>query len=627
MQRKLSGDLLFILIMYIIKKGNGEKVLWGVKKLSMACLVMLSYSSVSFSQSIMEGSDSTSSSIVFDYPAKSAFVSEDIKYGLLGANLKIPNPRVFKTVRVSNAKELAAAITRFNEGESIKIKLTSDIGISSGLDVNNKDKILIIQGKGHCIYPTGGIEYTPQGWIGNYAYCAFKGPDNGSLVSEYGELVRKGKSKVYEALSPVYNEDGSLSTNAEGIKKVRIPAELISSMSAFKEDDRVSIYYTVGYEKKNEYVIKIKGDFLYFNHAVTSFDPNADFNKFGRYIAFQILNHDDGEGYYIRDNKLYYPAKHGKLYNPSFIGGLFNIENTNGTVAFYNITLKSRGPYQYNVINTVNTGTIIIKKCRIVDVYTGLYDNSTQPGGAIYIDNCYYENVDCFGVYPGLNSAYITNNLCYNVGTCAYNHGQCLRAGAGVSYIGYNELVNYGYCGIIASNTTCVVEHNTLKYTDDYFEYAKTFLPEDGGAIYTGQKNNNLIIRYNKIINYTGRFHNCGIYLDDGANNTKVVGNIIENVPNYYSIYARDDGRTEDGRNTGRLVAYNIMDNSIMLRGSQHVTPNNTFLGYNIICSKAQTIPSHIGFLTGRETQFVTPDVSLRDGVVISEHDFSEWIK
>ena len=69
------------------------------------------------------------------------------------------------------------------------------------------------------------------------------------------------------------------------------------------------------------------------------------------------------------------------------------------------------------------------------------------------------------------------------------------------------------------------------------------------------------------------------------------------------------------------------MDNSIMLRGSQHVTPNNTFLGYNIICSKAQTIPSHIGFLTGRETQFVTPDVSLRDGVVISEHDFSEWIK
>ena len=259
-------------------------------------------------------------------------------------------------------------------------------------------------------------------------------------------------------------------------------------------------------------------------------------------------------------------------------------------------------------------------------MYNGIYDKATIAGGAFYVDHCYFENVYCFGIYPGLNSSYITYNKCYNVGECGSYYGQCLRAGHGVSYIGYNELVNYGYCGIIASNTTCVVEHNILMYTPDYFKYAEVFQAEDSGAIYTGQKNKNLIIRYNTIINYTGRFHNSGVYLDDGANNAKVIGNRIENVPNYYAIYARDDGRTEDRRNTGRLIAYNIMDNGIMLRGSKSISQNDTYLGYNIICKNAQTILSHVGYLSGEEKQFYTTDVSLKNGEVVSEQDYSEWL-
>ena len=217
-------------------------------------------------------------------------------------------------------------------------------------------------------------------------------------------------------------------------------------------------------------------------------------------ITFRLLNVNDGNGYYTREGKVYYPSKYTKLYNPIYDSSPIRIVNAvGGKTALYDIEMRSAIKFSSSFISTDNAGTIIVQGCKIVGSYVGIYDDGTQQGGYLYVDRCYFENIKTFGIYPAKQHAIITHNKSFNVGTCEYNYGQHIRAGSASSYIGYNELINYGYCGIIASATTCVVEHNILRYTPEYAEYAKIGLVEDGGAIYTGQQDTNLIIRFNKI--------------------------------------------------------------------------------------------------------------------------------
>jgi len=68
---------------------------------------------------------------------------------------------------------------------------------------------------------------------------------------------------------------------------------------------------------------------------------------------------------------------------------------------------------------------------------------------------------------------------------------------------------------------------------------AKDDVASDYGTIYIGTNCDGEYIRFNRIVNYTGRGANRGIYGDDGAHDIYIIGNIIENVPNSYSIDAR----------------------------------------------------------------------------------------
>lgn len=61
----------------------------------------------------------------------------------------------------------------------------------------------------------------------------------------------------------------------------------------------------------------------------------------------------------------------------------------------------------------------------------------------------------------------------------------------------------------------------------------------DSGAIYTWTQNDQVIIRYNYIHDYTGASDNRGMFCDDGAANFKIIGNRILRIANSYCVDSR----------------------------------------------------------------------------------------
>lgn len=560
------------------------------------------------------------------YPAQSSYVTEELKTTLNGLDIIVPSvPIIANVTRVSNGNELSSAIQAFNNGnDDLSIILTNDIALEPAnfVSINNNNRNLTILGNGHCIYPKGGETFEPDGFKGKYAFSAFNTEPNYALISEDGEYIEQGKTKPFIALSGVLNEDGTPAGSSLGIKKILLPYALRNI--SISENDHVYINFIAGttYERKTELVIRIDGGYLFFYQS-SSYEPNVIENT-----HFRLFNFDDGVGYYTREEKVFFPSKYNKLYCPVYTTNPFTITNASGKIALYDVKFVGFTRYGYAVINTINTGTIIIQGCRFVGAYTCLYETGTSQGGYIYIDNCYFENVKERANYSAGNHVIITNNKSYNVGTCEFNAGQHFRAGNLSSYIGYNELINYGYCGVVGSASTCVIEHNLLKYTEEYADYAKVGLVADSGAIYTGLRDEKCIIRFNKIINYCGIYGNYGIYLDDGVNNVFVIGNVIENncSKDSYSIFARRASDTENNKNTNRIVAHNIVDSGILVVGSTRNTPNGCFVGYNIICKKASHVETYIADVQGQEQQFMSNKSYIEDGMLHGNVYMDSWI-
>ena len=93
----------------------------------------------------------------------------------------------------------------------------------------------------------------------------------------------------------------------------------------------------------------------------------------------------------------------------------------------------------------------------------------------------------------------------------------------------------------------------------------------DSGAIYVSTQNDNVIIRYNYICNYSGILDNRGIFCDDGARNITIYGNIIYGIDNGFCIDSRqveDADKSVRLNNTNNVIEENYLQGSIRFEGS-----------------------------------------------------------
>ena len=556
------------------------------------------------------------------------------------------------TYNVSNESELRTAITYHNNGNNVRINFINDINISQEIQITGNKK-LIINGNNHILTQQDKI-YDGVNYINDQRYATYTGTFNvrSGFIGDNCVALRLSKTKHYQVSGQIENEDGSEITNSTtaGIYRVKISEEIQNLGLDF---DNTYVNLTTQFYSYNLKVTNISNGYLYFQSTGTSYGLNKDYTFTSQNITANIyfINaFPTTDGVTIKNNKIMWPSKYKTLGETTL--RMFNITN-NGTyfteVDFKSITFIG-GNAAYNNIRIYDT-IVTFEDCTFIGGYANsIYAESKYTGLNQKIDNPYTQihmkKCRCYDMMRGLvfshrsTLANVTDCIIEDIGK---ERIQSFGISAnGMFYIARNIITNYGYSaievgtnGTYTGNHTGCVERNIIKYTSEYMKGSFDFNIMDSGAIYIGSNVDDITVRYNTIINYSGRSYNNGIYCDDGCHNFVLLGNIIQTstgfageYSNGYSIsarYATGRGDNQLDYNINKIVLYNIVDNAICLEGDPNVENNGCYMGYNIQINNKAIIDNRINNLQGQETLYLLHDIDIIDGIINTQHNLYNW--
>lgn len=234
-------------------------------------------------------------------------------------------------------------------------------------------------------------------------------------------------------------------------------------------------------------------------------------------------------------------------------------------------------------VNVNHSQNVSIHKCTFIGSYfdSVLFDNMCE---SVSVQDCLFRNC---GTY--------------------WSNSFCIKAQGKDFHIARNEFQDFGYGAIgigcyweteKKGYVQGIVEFNEAYYTPSYFKDFWKHTLMDSGTIYTWTQNDNVVIRYNYIHDYTGMRDNRGIFCDDGTCNVKIYGNIVTNTPNSYSIDLRSVPSVESNPkykfgkvNVGNEIYGNIVDNKIRFEGRKNDPNNGCKKGPDYIISDGLDIP------------------------------------
>lgn len=244
--------------------------------------------------------------------------------------------------------------------------------------------------------------------------------------------------------------------------------------------------------------------------------------------------------------------------------GLHFLGNSNGGQALMDFTDN-------------NIGSVRIEGCHFEGLRSQLLqiaatDNVTFTDNTV--TRCYAQGVN------SIRSAdtEVTDNHFNDVGK-GMSNSFCISCSGRNYLVRDNVICDFGYGGISVGvwyktfkdmESSGAVAGNELYYTKNYFAHYKEYTIMDSGAIYAYSQNDRAVICGNHIHDYTGMKDNRGIFLDDGACNVTVTGNVVRNVPNGWSIDSRrvkgiekEQGSYLLHPNTGNIIESNDVDGKI----------------------------------------------------------------
>ena len=463
---------------------------------------------------------------------------------------------------------------------------------------------------------------------------------------------------VDENLNPVsfwgkmHTTDRLLEVVDEKLKLCRIHYAGIKDYPE-KECAQVYIFTSQSYRAKYFKVKYIKNEFIYFT-ADDLAPLNGDYNINFDYLVshgncftrFKLCNIPQECKNYVKDGCIYLDPSikyvqrcnqktlfHFSKTDLSFVevknmnicGNRSTYKNHPQSLIYMNESNFHKGFYLHDcsfsslksqVLNASNTGNLQVSN----NIHTCLYDQGYD------IDN------SCSNIY-------ITNNHFSYCGLDLDIDG-CIRCAGRSYYIGYNTFKNFGYSAIKLGNymeNTCVqgsrgvAEYNEIYYTDDYIQTKDEYTMMDAGAIYFYTQNEQAIVRYNKIYNYTGMYGNTGAYLDDGASNVILYGNVIVRILGDFKIYSRRAPVDENPKyswniktsNSGNVILYNVVDGPCMFVAKSK--DSGCYQGYNVrlvLSSSEQTasVIENFGELE-EDIEIKVKDIAVRGRSLLSDED------
>lgn len=336
--------------------------------------------------------------------------------------------------------------------------------------------------------------------------------------------------------------------------------------------------------------------------------------------TYKVTNINQRGIYFIADDLKYikqfgregwsvnYDYIYGKQ-NPRFrlcnySGGNESVHVSNGYIDGHFDTIHECQASRFLMLDHIHFSSFSIRGLRFIGNKGGseLMRIRYSTKGMVHISDCTFESIWGCVVYAdgSQNIEFVKNKIldCYDYGVRAANgcsniritnnHFEnsglnmkntfCITSAAEDYYIAHNTFKNFGYGAIGVGVwhgsekkyvSSGIIEHNEMWYTSDYFLNKEKHTIMDSGAIYLWTQNDDAIIRYNYIHDYTGMEQNRGVFCDDGASNFRIYGNIVLNTPNSYSI---DSRRSEDlhewfTNNANNFIANNVVDGAVRFQG------------------------------------------------------------
>lgn len=223
---------------------------------------------------------------------------------------------------------------------------------------------------------------------------------------------------------------------------------------------------------------------------------------------------------------------------------LYRVELKSFNMTGLNFIGASKGKSSLLYFREVQADKICIENCHFEYVNESLV-RLKKTNNFVYKNNssrnCSYgalfSDVDC-------ENTIVKDNSFYRMGG-SWTNCSCITCLGKNFAVLNNKFEDIGYISISAGYhskqgiqmvTKGVIEGNEICLGQEYYDHCEKYSLVDGGAIYLSTLSEEIIVRYNCIHNYRGIFSNRAIYLDDGAMNVKIYGNVIWGVTNAHSI-------------------------------------------------------------------------------------------
>ena len=343
-------------------------------------------------------------------------------------------------------------------------------------------------------------------------------------------------------------------------------------------------------------VTEIDGRYIYFtahdldeSYSKNGYNINDDYNYGKMNPRYKLCNVDTGDDYLrIIDGRVFLPygmtsVREGQTHRYITIKDCrFRSLEISG-IKFLGNSQKDANPAIY--LKDIESESVLIHECEFrgfrSSVITSKSTNDVVIENNVFSD-CYFSGIQSDNASV---STVVKGNSFSSMGKRMTNSFCVICHGANYRIL-KNIFVDFGYSGIGVgvwykgskkNDCSGVVEHNELKYSDDYVADIANHAIMDNGAIYLWTKNDGSIIRYNYINNFSGVKHNRGIFCDDGAYNYKLIGNVITEIANSYCIDARKEAKVEESitqgtgierANVNIVMKENIVDGKIRFVGS-----------------------------------------------------------
>lgn len=298
---------------------------------------------------------------------------------------------------------------------------------------------------------------------------------------------------------------------------------------------------------KKGYIYFIDENLEYREQSGGYYSINHDY-AFGKsYPRYRLFNIPSNNTIFCKNNYLYLPkdTKHVHECSAKQFIRIVNCAFKELIITGLNFT-GSKGPAPLLFIHSTQTKSLEISNCHFKyikgDILT-LFSSTNINFHDNISSDCWR---DAIIVYNDCKNINIFNNTFSDMGGMMQQ--QHVIFCQGENYHIYNNIFkDFSYCAIrvgvhyktkMSSPCYGVIENNEIFYTKDYFNNARKHTLMDSGAIYVATQNTHTVIKDNYIHDYTGMAENRGIFCDDGAMNVKILRNIVENIPNSYTIDA-----------------------------------------------------------------------------------------